>query len=169
MKNEIGHELSREMARLDQADFRHVLGHFSTGVTVVTAVSKGEPVGFTCQSFISLSLDPPLIALAPAKTSTSWPRIAKAPAFCVNILSSGQAAVGRAFAISGRKKFEGVRWRPGLTGAPVIDGTLAYVECRHWAVYEAGDHDLVMARVVAVKYSNGEPLLYFRSEFRSLA
>jgi hypothetical protein len=69
----------------------------------------------------------------------------------------------------GTKKFEGVRWHPGLTGAPVIDDALAWVECRHWAVHEAGDHDLVMAEVIVVEHSTGEPLLYFRSEFRSLA
>jgi 3-hydroxy-9,10-secoandrosta-1,3,5(10)-triene-9,17-dione monooxygenase reductase component len=112
MKNEVGHELAASGPGLDQAGLRHVLGHFSTGVTVVAAVFEGEPVGFTCQSFISLSLDPPLIALAPAKTSTSWPRIAKAPAFCVNILLSEQGALGRALRCWGRrssKAFAGIR------------------------------------------------------------
>jgi 3-hydroxy-9,10-secoandrosta-1,3,5(10)-triene-9,17-dione monooxygenase reductase component len=87
----------------------------------------------------------------------------------VNILSSEQAALGHAFAVSGKDKFEGVHWRPGLTGAPVIDDALACVACRHWAVHEAGDRDLVMAQVVAVEHSNREPLLYFRSQFRSLS
>src|ERR1700685_3998828 len=98
------------MTGLDQARFREVLGHFATGITIVTALEEGEPVGFTWQAFSALSLDPPMVLLAPAKSSTSWPRIAQAGAFCVNILSAEQEAIGRAFAISGGDKFDGVDW-----------------------------------------------------------
>src|SRR5580658_9526448 len=113
---------------VDESRFRDVLGHFATGVTVVTAVD-GDPVGFTCQAFAALSLDPPMVLLAPAKSSTSWPRIAQAGAFCVNILAADQEAVCRAFAVSGGDKFDGVAWTPGVTGSPIITGSLAYVEC----------------------------------------
>ncbi len=92
---------------------REVLGHFATGVTIVTAMEGVEPVGFTCQAFTSLSLDPPLVALAPGKSSTSWPRIAAAGSFCVNILADDQEALSRDFAVSGGDKFTGVGWRPG--------------------------------------------------------
>jgi 3-hydroxy-9,10-secoandrosta-1,3,5(10)-triene-9,17-dione monooxygenase reductase component len=153
------------MSGFDQARFREVLGHFATGITIVTATEDGEPVGFSCQSFAALSLDPPMVILAPAKTSTSWPRIARAGAFCVNILGEHQEAVCRAFAVSGGDKFDGVKWSPGVTGAPVIDGSLAIVECTLGAIYEGGDHELVTGHVVEMEVGEGSPLLFYRSGF----
>ena len=157
------------MSGLDQARFREVLGHFATGITIVTACEEGVPVGFSCQSFAALSLDPPMVILAPAKTSTSWPRIAQAGAFCVNILSEDQEAVCRAFAVSGGDKFDGVAWAPGVTGSPVIDGSLAYVECTLGAIFEGGDHELVTGHVVAMDAAEGAPLLFYRSGFGRFA
>jgi 3-hydroxy-9,10-secoandrosta-1,3,5(10)-triene-9,17-dione monooxygenase reductase component len=153
------------MSGFDQARFREVLGHFATGITIVTATEAGEPVGFSCQSFAALSLDPPMVILAPAKTSTSWPRIARAGAFCVNILGEHQEAVCRAFAVSGGNKFDGVEWTPGTTGAPVIAGSLATVECTLGAIYEGGDHELVTGHVVTMEIGDGSPLLFYRSGF----
>jgi flavin reductase (DIM6/NTAB) family NADH-FMN oxidoreductase RutF len=150
----------------DEARFRDVLGHFATGVTVVTAIEEGAPVGFTCQSFTALSLDPPMVALAPGKSSTSWPRIAKAGAFCVNILAAGQEALGRTFAVSGGDKFDGVAWHAGPErGAPVLEGVLAWVECTLEAIHEAGDHELVTGKVLALGVGEGRPLLFYRSSF----
>jgi len=153
---------------VDSTVLRDVMGRFATGVTVVTAMDGGRPVGFTCQSFVSLSLEPPLVALAPAKTSTSWPRIRRAGSFCVNVLSDRQAAVCRAFARSGGDKFTGVDWRPGVTGAPVLRSTLAWVECRLEAIHDAGDHELVVGRVLALHTGEGTPLLFYRSRFARL-
>ena len=150
---------------LDQARFREVLGHFATGVTIVTALEEGVPVGFSCQSFAALSLDPPMVVLAPARTSTSWPRIRAAGSFCVNILGEHQEAVCRAFAISGGDKFSGVGWRPGITGAPVIDNSLAVVECELGDIFEGGDHEIVIGRVVALDVGQGGPLLFYRGGF----
>jgi 3-hydroxy-9,10-secoandrosta-1,3,5(10)-triene-9,17-dione monooxygenase reductase component len=150
---------------LDQARFREVLGHFATGVTIVTALEEGVPVGFSCQSFAALSLDPPMVVLAPARTSTSWPRIRAAGSFCVNILGEHQEAVCRAFAISGGDKFSGVGWRPGITGAPVIDNSLAVVECELGEIFEGGDHEIVIGRVVALDVGEGGPLLFYRGGF----
>jgi flavin reductase (DIM6/NTAB) family NADH-FMN oxidoreductase RutF len=150
---------------LDQARFREVLGHFATGVTIVTALEGGQPVGFSCQSFAALSLDPPMVVLAPARSSTSWPRIRAAGSFCVNILGEHQEAVCRAFAISGGDKFSGVGWRPGITGAPVIDGSLAVVECELGEIFEGGDHEIVTGRVVALDVGDGGPLLFYRGGF----
>jgi 3-hydroxy-9,10-secoandrosta-1,3,5(10)-triene-9,17-dione monooxygenase reductase component len=152
-------------ADLDQARFREVLGHFATGVTVVTATEEGSPVGFTCQAFTSLSLEPPLVALAPAKSSTSWPRISAAGAFCVNILSDHQEALARTFAVSGADKFSGVPWHLGSAGTPVLEGTLAWVECRLEAIYEAGDHELVVGRVLDLGVGEGAPLVFYRGGF----
>ena len=153
------------MTGLDQARFREVLGHFATGITIVTANEEGMPVGFSCQSFAALSLDPPMVLLAPAKSSTSWPRIAQAGAFCVNILGEHQEAVCRAFAVSGGDKFDGVDWTPGVTGAPILTGSLAHVECTLEAIYEGGDHELVTGLVVSMGSSDGTPLLFYRSGF----
>ena len=150
---------------LDQARFREVLGHFATGVTIVTALEEGEPVGFSCQSFAALSLDPPMVVLAPARSSTSWPRIRAAGSFCVNILNEHQEAVCRAFAISGGDKFSGVGWRPGITGAPVIDGALAVVECQLGEIFDGGDHEIVTGLVVALEVGEGGPLLFYRGGF----
>jgi flavin reductase (DIM6/NTAB) family NADH-FMN oxidoreductase RutF len=155
------------MTGLDQARLREVLGHFATGVTIVTANEEGIPVGFSCQSFSALSLDPPMVILAPAKSSTSWPRIAEAGAFCVNILSEDQEALCRSFAISGGDKFEGVEWSPGVTGSPIIAGSLAVIECTLGAIYEGGDHELVTGHVVALDVGSGTPLLFYRSGFGS--
>jgi len=152
---------------IDPATFRTVMGHFATGVTIVTALEEGVPVGFTCQAFTALSLEPPMVALAPAKSSTSWPRIVKAAAFCVNILSSDQEAVCRAFAVSGGDKFQGIGWRHGTLGAPVLRGALAWVECELGAVHDAGDHELVTGHVVDMGSQDGRPLLFYRGGFGS--
>jgi 3-hydroxy-9,10-secoandrosta-1,3,5(10)-triene-9,17-dione monooxygenase reductase component len=149
----------------DDARFREVLGHFPTGVTVVTALEDGEPVGFTCQAFTSLSLVPPLVAIAPGKSSTSWPRIAAAETFCVNILGEDQEALARDFAQSGGDKFTGVGWHPGVHGAPVLEGSLAWVECTFEQAYDAGDHELVVGAVLEMGVRHGSPLLYYRGGF----
>jgi 3-hydroxy-9,10-secoandrosta-1,3,5(10)-triene-9,17-dione monooxygenase reductase component len=153
------------MTGFDQAKFREVLGHFATGITIVTATEEGQPVGFSCQSFAALSLDPPMVILAPAKSSTSWPRIARAGAFAVNILGEHQEAVCRAFAVSGGDKFDGVEWTPGVTGAPLIAGSLATVECTLGTIHEGGDHELVTGHVVDMEIGEGSPLIFYRSGF----
>lgn len=160
------------MTVVDTRTFRDVLGHFASGVTVVTAVTDDGPVGFTCQSFTSLSLDPPLVALAPGKSSTSWPRIAAAGAFCVNILEADQAELCRSFAVSGTEqgdKFAGIGWSPARSGAPVLQGVLAWVDCTLLAVHDAGDHELVLGRVIDLGVGDGEPLLFYRGRFEHLA
>ncbi len=154
---------------VDEARFKEVLGHFATGVTIVTAMEEGQPVGFTCQAFTSLSLSPPMVALAPARSSTSWPRIARAGAFCVNILSDRQEALCRAFAVSGGDKFAGVAWYVGTAGTPVLEGSLAWVECELDAVHPAGDHELVVGRVLDLGVGRGAPLVFYRAGFGGFA
>src|SRR5829696_2592990 len=129
---------------------REVLGHFASGVTVVTALTDDGPIGFTCQSFSSLSLDPPLVAFAPGRSSRTWPRLREIGRFCVNVLAQGQDDVSRAFARSGGDKFAGVPW---------IDGDL-------WAEYDGGDHTLVVARVLDLGADpDRRPLLYHRGAY----
>lgn len=147
------------------AHLRRVMGHFASGVVIVGGIDSLGPVGLTCQSFFSLSLDPPLVAIAPSHTSTSWPRIAAQGAFAVSILSAQQQELSRSFSVSGIDKFEGVSWRTAHTGSPIIEGALAWVDCRIEKVHEAGDHYLVTARVLHAGHLEGQPLLYFRGRY----
>jgi 3-hydroxy-9,10-secoandrosta-1,3,5(10)-triene-9,17-dione monooxygenase reductase component len=149
---------------VDTARFKEVLGRFATGITVVTAMEDGLPVGFTCQAFASLSLEPPMVVLAPAKTSTSWPRMARAGAFCANILADDQADLAVKFSAPG-DRFEGVRWSPGRSGTPILDGVLAWVECALGAVHDAGDHELVTGTVLHLGIGEGGPLIYYCSGY----
>lgn len=156
------------IAGFNSTRFREVLGHFATGVTVVTGTDDGAPVGFTCQAFTSLSLEPPMVAIAPAKTSTSWPRIAPLGLFCVNVLAEGQESLCRTFAVSGGDKFHQIDWHLGVAGTPVIDGVLAWVECALESVHDAGDHELVIGRVLDLGYGGGGPLIFYRGTFGNL-
>ncbi|MHB1487168.1 MAG: flavin reductase family protein [Acidimicrobiales bacterium] len=153
---------------LDEARFRQVLGHFATGVTVVTAHDDHGPAGFTCQSFMSVSLEPPLIAFAPGATSATWPRIAATGAFCVNVLRQDQEDLCRVFATKGDAKFDGVGWKPGPNGSPVLTDALAWVDCRLDTVHETGDHLLVVGRVTDMGVGPGHPLLFYRGGFANL-
>jgi 3-hydroxy-9,10-secoandrosta-1,3,5(10)-triene-9,17-dione monooxygenase reductase component len=154
---------------LDPQHFRAVLGHFATGVTVITAVDAEEPVGFTCQSFSSLSLDPPLVTVAPQRTSATWPRIRSAGRFCANILVEGQEELGRQFARTGTDKFAGVRWTSSPSGCPLLEDALAWVDCEVVREVDGGDHLLVVARVLDLAVlADAPPLLFFRGQFASL-
>jgi 3-hydroxy-9,10-secoandrosta-1,3,5(10)-triene-9,17-dione monooxygenase reductase component len=149
----------------DTATFRRILSHFATGIVVVTAYDH-EPIGMTCQSFSSVSLDPPLVMFCPAHSSQTWPRIRAVEAFAVNILAADQEAICRKFAVSGTDKFDGVAWSPGVTGAPILAGVIAHIECRLEAVMAGGDHDIVTGRPLYVGEGPGfKPLLFFRSQY----
>ena len=153
----------------DMAKFKEAMSTFATGITVVAGIEDCEPVGFTCQSFVSLSIDPPYIAVAPARTSTSWPRIAKAGSFCVNVLGEHQRELCQGFAVSGGNKFDGVAWSPAPeTGSPLIEGSLAWVDCSVELVHDAGDHELIIGRVLDLDVGEGLPLLFFRSKFATV-
>lgn len=160
-----------ERAPVEQAEFRHVLGHFASGVTVITTPDEdgGGPAGFACQSFSSLSLDPPLVTFLVARTSTTWPRIGRAGVFCVNILAAGQGELCRAFAVSGADKFAGVEWDPApVTGSPLLRGSLAWIDCGIHAVHTGGDHLIVVGRVNDLAADpDAEPLLFYRGGFGS--
>ncbi|MFF1921878.1 flavin reductase family protein [Streptomyces sp. NPDC058221] len=162
-----------ERLPVDPGEFRRVLGHFASGVTVVTAHDPDDPAGpagFACQSFASLSLDPPLVAFMVARTSTTWPRIARAGAFCVNILGAEQGALCRSFAVSGADKFAGVAHTPApATGSPLLESVPAWVDCRIQAVHTGGDHLIVVGRVEALGAAADEggsgPLLFHQGAF----
>ncbi|MFI0241505.1 flavin reductase family protein [Streptomyces sp. NPDC016845] len=162
-----------ERAPVDPAEFRRVLGTFATGVTIITAALPDEsPAGFACQSFASLSLDPPLVAFMVARTSTTWPRIARAGAFCVNVLSANQDELCRAFAVSGADKYAGVGHSAApVSGAPRLDGAAAWIDCAIHAVHTGGDHLIVVGRVTALGTHEEDrtPLLFHRGRFTRLS
>jgi flavin reductase (DIM6/NTAB) family NADH-FMN oxidoreductase RutF len=152
---------------IDGREFRNTLGHFGSGVVIVTGMLKGVPAGFSAQSFSSLSLDPPLVLLCPARTSTSWPKVREAGRFCVNILAEDQKSICDVFAKTGIDKFAALKWRPGITGSPVIDGVLAYIDCDLYAEHDGGDHTIVVGKVVdiAILDRSRGPLMFFRGGY----
>jgi 3-hydroxy-9,10-secoandrosta-1,3,5(10)-triene-9,17-dione monooxygenase reductase component len=155
------------MAEIDGRQFRSTLGQFCSGVVIATGCVRGTPAGFAAQSFSSLSLDPPLIALCPAKTSTSWPKLRDSGNFCVNILAADQKHVCDLFAKSGIDKFAELAWRPGATGSPVLEGVLAYIDCELVAEHDAGDHTIAVGQVrdMEVLKPGERPLLFFRGRY----
>ncbi|MGW0731404.1 flavin reductase family protein [Streptomyces sp. NPDC002851] len=161
-----------ERPPLDPGEFRRVLGHFATGVTVITARDEEGPAGFACQSFSSLSLNPPLVAFMVGRTSTSWPRIARAGVFCVNVLGAEQGELCRGFAVSGAgaDKFAGVEYDAApVSGSPRLAGVPAWIDCTIHAVHTGGDHLIVVGRVDALGAAEeGEPLLFHLGAFGRL-
>lgn len=157
---------------IDPRTLRTVLGKFATGVVVVTAnTPDGTPVGMTMNSFTSVSLDPPLILCCVGRTSQLHPALTTADAFAVNVLRESQKDVSRQFARPGLERFGSLRPLRGASGAPLIEGALAVLECANERVIDAGDHDIVVGRVRKLDTTRdlpAEPLVYFAGGYRSL-
>lgn len=154
---------------IEAADYRRVLGSFPTGVCIITAVHDGTPVGLAANSFTSVSLDPPLVAFCAADTSSTWPSIQAAGSFCVNVLAEDHEDLCRLFATKGADRFEAAPWRKGVSGSPVLDGVLAYIDCTIEAEHQAGDHVIVVGRVVELGTGDAErPLVFYRGRYRAL-
>ena len=159
------------MMTFDPKVFRKVLGHFPTGVTIVTGVHQGEPLGMTVNSFNSVSLDPPLISFCAAQNSTSWPRLAECKSLGVNVLGSHQQALATKFAKSGQDKFSDVKFEVSPLGSPVLDGAVAIFDCEHFDRIVAGDHIVVLLKVIdlSLHAEANSPLVFFSGGFRSLS
>ncbi|HEX8770591.1 MAG TPA: flavin reductase family protein [Acidimicrobiales bacterium] len=153
-------------ASADTARYRQVLGHFATGVTVVTAAVGGEPAGLAVNSFTSVSLEPPLVAICVANMSATWSKIREAGWFCVNVLADDQEDVCRVFAGRGTHKFQGMGWKPAESGAPILNDVLAWVDCAVVAEHDGGDHVIVIGEVrdMAV-VREGLPLVFYRGGY----
>ena len=151
-------------------DFRRVLGHFATGVTILTTTdAEARPTGLTVSAFCSVSLDPPQILVCVDHKSQSYPALRDGSCFAVNILTSEHESVSRRFATTRLDKFDGVPWHPGRLGVPLIDGALAHLECRTVSRHVEGDHTILVGRVEEAGNGTGEPLLYFRGKYGRLA
>ena len=152
---------------IDKELFRRVLSHFAASVTVVTTVDEAQrPYGLTATAFSSVSLDPPLVLVCVDKKAETYPQFEPAGIFAVNFLSLEQRDISQRFAKHGGEKFNGLGWRPGSLGAPLLDGTIGFVECRicHW--YDAGDHTIMVGEIESADAGAGEPLLHFRHAYR---
>lgn len=154
------------LAAVDAVRFRQVLGRFCTGVTVVTAMDGGRPVGFACQAFAALSLDPPMVLFCPARASATWRAIERAGRFCVNVLGEHQEDLSQRFGRRDLDKFAGVQWSPSPAGAPVLGGALAWIDATIETVHDGGDHYVVLGRVTELGSGDGErPLLFYRGGY----
>jgi flavin reductase (DIM6/NTAB) family NADH-FMN oxidoreductase RutF len=155
---------------VEKAEFRRALGHFAAGVTVVTSKFADDQFGgVTVTAFSSLSLDPPLVLVCIDKRARMHDRLLRGGNFAVNILAEDQEAISRRFASSDPDPFRETRYSPGVTGAPVIHGAIAAVECRIVELLTGGDHTIIVGEVEATEVREGKPLLYFRGGYGSLA
>lgn len=160
---------------IDPRTFRHVLGQFCTGITIITTMSESAtgavPVGFACQSFAALSLDPPMVLFCPTKVSRSWQAIEASGRFCVNVLHEDQKDVSARFGSREPDKFAGIDWSPSILGSPVIGGALAHIDCRVASVHDGGDHFVVFGAVGSLSELGKEkprPLLFYRGEYTGI-
>jgi len=150
-------------------DFRRVLGHFATGVTVVTTCDADlKPTGLTVSAFASLSLDPPLVLACVDHKAQSFPALRDSGRFAINVLTTEQQEISRRFATTRLDKFDGVPYRLGALGAPLIEGALAHLECVTVGAHVEGDHTIFVGRVEHGSTGTGEPLLYFRGRYGRL-
>jgi flavin reductase (DIM6/NTAB) family NADH-FMN oxidoreductase RutF len=158
---ETANELASGSSALDPRDFRNALGTYATGVTIITAVAgDGKPYGLTCNSFASVSLNPPLVLWSLGMYSQGLPIFQNASHFTVNVLGASQQALASKFSQSGVERFDGVDWKPGLGGAPLLADSVAWFQCRAANRYYGGDHVIFLGAVEAYAYNRGEPLLF---------
>lgn len=159
------------MGTIDATRFRHALGHLPTGVVVITATGpRGGPVGLACNSFTSVSLDPPLVLFCVGRASSTWPAVRAAGAFRVNVLDRGHEHLSRGFAARGVDRFAGVPWTPTPSG-PALEGAIAGIGCEVEAEHPGGDHVIVVARVLSLEVGEptAEPLVFHRGRYGSFA
>ena len=150
---------------MDEVTFKNAMGQFATGVVVVAGNLAGELVGFAAQSFVSLSVNPPLVLFCPQKSSTSWPKVSTLPQFSINVLNETQRDLSETFAIPGEVPL--VDWHLTKKRNPIIEESIATIECTLDTEYDAGDHLIVVASVtdVHVHDESLKPLLYFRGSY----
>jgi flavin reductase (DIM6/NTAB) family NADH-FMN oxidoreductase RutF len=163
---DVANELASGSSPLDPRDFRNALGTFATGVTIITAMTDdGKPYGLTCNSFASVSINPPLVLWSLGMYSQGLPVFQDTSHFAVNVLGVSQAALASKFAKTGVDRFAGVDWKPGLGKAPLIADSVAYFQCRAANRYYGGDHVIFLGAVEAYTYNKKEPLLFVGGGF----
>jgi len=156
---------------IDPRTFRHVLGQFCTGITIITTMHDDVPNGFACQSFAALSLEPPLVLFCPTKVSRSWQAIEASGKFCVNVLTESQRETCARFGSREPDKFAGVDWHRSKLGSPVLENSLAHIDCTVHSVHDGGDHFVVFGLVHSlseVPKVKPRPLLFYRGEYTGI-
>jgi flavin reductase (DIM6/NTAB) family NADH-FMN oxidoreductase RutF len=155
---------------IEKNELRRIMGHFATGVTVITTVSKdGTPYGLTANAFMSVSLEPPLLLISVDKKAESYPCFEQSRVFTINILRDDQEGLSRRFAVSGGNKFEGVAYHLGANDVPILEDTLAHIECRLHTAYDGGDHTLYLGEILEAETREGRPLLFYRGGYRAFS
>jgi flavin reductase (DIM6/NTAB) family NADH-FMN oxidoreductase RutF len=154
----------------DPVDLRQALSCFATGITIVTGVTDaGVRFGLTASSFQSVSLTPPLILYSIRKGAASIGLVKSSGTFCVNVLRHEHADLAKRFAAPVEDRFDGIEWNYGCLGCPALPDAIASFECRLWATYDGGDHEIVVGEVAALRRAReGSPLVYFRGEFHPI-
>jgi flavin reductase (DIM6/NTAB) family NADH-FMN oxidoreductase RutF len=154
---------------IQAGDFRYVLGHFASGVTVVTTTDADDrPAGLTASAFTSVSLDPPLILICVDHKSQTYPALLERGRFAINILGVEQSDVSRRFASITLDKFDAITWHMSPFGLPLIDGALAHLECTTANTHVEGDHTIFVGLIEHATATDGEPLMYFRGKYQRL-
>jgi flavin reductase (DIM6/NTAB) family NADH-FMN oxidoreductase RutF len=154
---------------IDARELRNIMGHFATGVTVITTKNvDGKPFGLTANAFTSLSLDPPLVLICVDKTVDCYACFEESKVFVVNFLSEDQEHLSRRFATKGIEKFEGVPYRLGECGVPLLDGAMGYIECKLLNGYDGGDHTIYVGEILSAAASGDRPLLFFKGKYYRL-
>lgn len=162
---------SDQPGSLDSQSFREALGHYASGITIIAGHDGREPVGFTCQSFYSVSITPPLISFSVMASSSTYPRIRATGKFSVNVLAQSQQSISDQFAQKNSDRWRGVVWEMTAGQNPIIAGALMWLDCRIAAEHRAGDHDIVVGEVTAMSsniWHDSAPLVYFRGKYRHL-
>jgi flavin reductase (DIM6/NTAB) family NADH-FMN oxidoreductase RutF len=162
-------ESLRASMAIDTQELRRVMGHFATGVTVITTKDQaGNPQGLTANAFMSLSLNPPLVLISVDKGATCYGCFEPNNVFTVNLLNEDQEDVSRRFATKGVDKFADLKWHEGSNGAALIDGVLGSVECKITQCHDGGDHTIVVGEIVNVAATGERPLLFFKGKYQRL-
>lgn len=158
---------SFDPATEDPRSFRAALGNFATGVTVITCQSGSGPIGITANSFASLSLNPPLVLWAPAKSSQRYPFYMAAEHFAIHVMGAEQTDICSGFARNG-DVFDAFDWEEGSHGVPLINGCLSRFECTQTAQHDGGDHSIIVGRVTRVTTQSGKPLTFFAGKYGAI-
>ena len=154
---------------IDPQELRRVMGHFATGVTVITTKDRdGAPQGLTANAFMSLSLNPPLVLVSVDKGAICYACFETGNGFTVNFIAEGQEEISNRFATKGIDKFSGLQWHLGTNGAAILDGVIGSVECNITQCHDGGDHTIVVGEILNVSANGDRPLLFFKGKYQRL-
>ena len=154
---------------IDSQALRQIMGHFATGVTVITTKDRaGTPFGLTANAFTSLSLNPPLVLICIDKAVQCYPCFEESKLFAVNLLSEEQEEISRRFATKGIEKFAGIKWHPSESGIALLDGAMGHIECKVVHSYDGGDHTIYVGEITDAAASGDRPLIFFKGKYYRL-